>query len=165
MTKMSHTDAPPPTTSKDKGGRPVGSTNKFSKEARELAAASGLLPHEILLKFARGESMLRSKPEVDPVTNEMRIIKEWVTPTLEQMIQCAKDSAPYYAPKFGTIEFSKDLTDEEFAELAAYYASGDGTKSAGPGDAEEGLASPEGAAPPGDGVPETSKAGRRRLRI
>lgn len=72
-------------------GRPKGSINKLAREAREAAAKTGLLPHEILLKIARGEKYLGVKP------------------TFDQAAAAAAQAAPYYAPKIAAIEHSGSI--------------------------------------------------------
>jgi hypothetical protein len=152
-----------PIEEKNKGGRPPGSTNKFSKIAREWAEKSGLLPHEILLNLARGKAVQRDVVETDPVTGTVRGRKEWVSPTLEQMVDCAKAAAPYYAPKFGSIEFTKDLTNEQLGELFALFAPGASQEGTGTGDAEAPSGGGE-AEVTGSSLPETPATGRRRLK-
>ncbi|WP_199235164.1 hypothetical protein [Azospirillum sp. TSA6c] len=65
-------------------GRKVGAVQKVAREAREKAAASGMLPHEFLLAIMR-----------DEVAGE--------TPTFEQRLDAAKAAAPYYAPKLAAV--------------------------------------------------------------
>lgn len=64
-------------------GRPKGSTNRMTRAMREAAAASGKLPHEILLDVARGKAMPGRKEK----------------PSYEQQLDAAKAAAPYYAPR------------------------------------------------------------------
>lgn len=66
-------------------GRKVGAVQKVAREAREKAAASGMLPHEFLLAIMR-----------DEVKGEK--------PTFEQRLDAAKAAAPYYAPKLSAID-------------------------------------------------------------
>jgi hypothetical protein len=63
-------------------GRPKGAINRMTQKAREAAAKSGMLPHEILLAIARGQS-------VPGVKN----------PTRAEIIDAAKAAAPFYAPR------------------------------------------------------------------
>ena len=72
-------------------GRKVGAVQKVAREAREKAAASGMLPHEFLLAIMRDEV-------------------EGVKATFEQRLDAAKAAAPYYAPKLASVEHSGDMT-------------------------------------------------------
>ena len=64
-------------------GRKKGSTNKMTRAAREVAAATGKLPHEILLEVARGGCLPGRKGK----------------PTKGEQMEAAKAAAPYYAPR------------------------------------------------------------------
>jgi hypothetical protein len=55
----------------------------MTRAAREAAARTGKLPHEILLEVARGGCMPGRKQK----------------PTYEQQLDAAKAAAPYYAPR------------------------------------------------------------------
>lgn len=78
-------------------GRKPGSTSKVMTEARVRARATGQLPHEFLLSVVRGE----------PVDGRR--------PSLDQRIDAAKASAPFYAPKMATSEVT--LTTNPLKEL------------------------------------------------
>ena len=67
-------------------GRKPGSTTKIMREARVKAQASGQLPHEFLLSIVRGEAVGEK------------------VPSLDQRIDAAKASAPFYAPKMAATE-------------------------------------------------------------
>ena len=67
-------------------GRKKGSINKVSRGARNKAAKEGLLPHEILLKIARGELLGDHRP------------------SFAERMEAAKAAAPYYAPRLAAIE-------------------------------------------------------------
>lgn len=67
-------------------GRPKGATNKASRETRERAAASGLLPHEFLLAVTRGEAV------------------DGYVPSFAERLEAAKAAAPFYAPKLSAVE-------------------------------------------------------------
>jgi hypothetical protein len=90
-------------------GRKHGSHDRFSKEDREQAKATGLLPHEILLDIARGNPQPRY--EADEEGNLKRI--GWEVPTREDIKECAKAAAPYYAPKISTVEVVGNMGDDE----------------------------------------------------
>lgn len=81
-------------------GRPKGSPSKFTAEAREAAASTGKLPHEILLSIARGEPVTVSG--VDEETGQ--VVERQYFPDLPEIIDAAKAAAPYYAPKFAQIQ-------------------------------------------------------------
>jgi len=102
-------------------GRPPGVRNKLSRENAERAAATGLLPHEILLSFARGEEQIERS--VNPVTGE--VVEHRVYPTSDMRAQCANWAAPYFAPKLaqvqhrGSISRSADqVSDDELIKMA-----------------------------------------------
>ena len=67
-------------------GRKPGSTTRIAREARARAQATGQLPHEFLLSVTRGETIGEKSPSLD------------------QRIDAAKASAPFYAPKLATTE-------------------------------------------------------------
>ena len=71
-----------------KAGRPQGSVNRLSKVTIERArnSGNGELPHEFLLRIARGEEIDGTKP------------------TFEQRMDAASVAAPYFAPKLAAIE-------------------------------------------------------------
>lgn len=99
-------------------GRKPGSANKMSMEARERAAKTGELPHEFLLRVARGEEIDGNKP------------------TFADRLDAAKAAAPYYAPKLSSsnvtlrqVRSIADLSDEELAALSG--EAGDGAAADG----------------------------------
>ncbi|WP_376960120.1 hypothetical protein ABNQ39_20630 [Azospirillum sp. A26] len=65
-------------------GRKVGAVQKVAREAREKAAAAGMLPHEFLLAVMRND-----------LPGEQ--------PTFDQRLDAAKAAAPYYAPKLAAV--------------------------------------------------------------
>lgn len=67
-------------------GRKAGEPNKATKEAIEIAAASGELPHEFLLRVSRG-----GKIDGHDVT-------------FTERTDAAKNAAPYYAHRLASIE-------------------------------------------------------------
>jgi len=86
-------------------GRTVGSLNKVTNATREAAMASGLLPHEWLLKVARGDA-IEHTTVVDVYDAQGNVIdRRKVTidhyATFSERIDCAKAAASYYAPKLG----------------------------------------------------------------
>jgi hypothetical protein len=108
---------------KKRPGRPEGSANRLAKEAREAAAATGALPHELLLQWGRGEPMTRRVPgpdsdPKDPSTWELQYLP------LEpgEIKDCAKSAAPYFAPKFATVEILHGVGNAELDALIAELA-------------------------------------------
>ena len=67
-------------------GRPKGALNRVSRETRDKAAASGMLPHEFLLTVVRGEAV------------------DGYTPSFAERLDAAKAAAPFFAPKLSSIE-------------------------------------------------------------
>jgi hypothetical protein len=126
---------------KNKGGRPPGSLNRLAKEARERAQETGALPHELLLQWGRGEPMSHkvcgpdSDPK-DPSTWEV----EYLPLEPGEIKDCAKSAAPYFAPKFATVEILHGVGNAELdaliAELAAEAGVGIGAR--GEGEEDEG---------------------------
>lgn len=88
------------------GGRKLGAVQKVTNQAREEAAKTGLLPHEWLLKVARGEPIEQTfwKDELDARGNfkGKKLVTEEVYPSLEMRADSAKAAAPYYAPRLAT---------------------------------------------------------------
>lgn len=76
-------------------GRRKGGVNKITEKAREAAAATGLLPHELLLAMSRGQST----PGVPK-------------PTRAEIIDARKAAAPFYAPKLASTEFHGNVSAE-----------------------------------------------------
>lgn len=96
----------------NKGGRPVGSMNRMSMAAREAAARTGLLPHEILLSMARGEPVRIVKIGAEGERRET-----WQEVDLDTAKDAAKAAAPYYAPKMSTVELLSGVSDDDLNEL------------------------------------------------
>ena len=113
-----------------KMGRPVGAISTMTRAARESAKATGLLPHEWLLKVMRGEAIPHTiatevkddDGKVIGYTEETRN----VYPSMDMRQDAAKAAAPFYAPKLAAqvIDLSvnkmtDEELDEELTELAA----------------------------------------------
>lgn len=98
---------------KNKGGRPEGALSKLSREAREAAKLTGLLPHEILLSMARGQP--QATYEVDE-EGEIKL-KGMVSVDLDKRMDAAKAAAPYYAPKISTVELISGASDHDLDQL------------------------------------------------
>ena len=101
--------SPPAPPVKKKRGRPKGSKNRGPSKAMRTMLAErriGELPHEFLRRIALGKK-----------------IGDHV-PSFEQRMQAAKEAAPYYAPRFTSVEHKNPpiditkLTDEQLALLA-----------------------------------------------
>lgn len=78
----------PPGGRREGAGRKPGGVNKMSAAARERAALTGELPHELLLRVSRGENIDGHKP------------------TFQDRVDAAKAAAPYFAPRMSTIDAS-----------------------------------------------------------
>lgn len=139
---------------KKKIGRPEGSLNKLTREARQRAMDTGLLPHEILLSIARGE--IQTEQYWDAASGEVLTRKIAVEMTMR--VDAAKAAAPYYAPKMSTVEILKTGSDDELDRLIAELAAEAGFTSGTTGEGETGSAE-EGAA---YSAGEPSTGGRRR---
>lgn len=95
-------------------GRKRGSKNTVSKRARDEAAASGLLPHEWLLKVARGEPVMHKQWKItyDKQSNEIgrELVEIEVYADFPTRIDAAKAAAPYYAPRLATQQVKMEST-------------------------------------------------------
>lgn len=84
-------------------GRPKGSKQKVTAQARAAAMETGLLPHEWLLKVARGEPIEHTRVVIQYDKNGKEKSRELVTEEVyadfPTRIDAAKAAAPYYAPK------------------------------------------------------------------
>lgn len=114
-------------------GRPPGSISKLSKEAREKAAATGILPHEFLLMVTRGEVI--TTKYLDEEGNVQERVEEI---DLEKRIEAAKASAPYFAPKISAIQFLNGANDDELNQLIAQLTAQAGVAASLGGESEEG---------------------------
>lgn len=86
-------------------GRPKGSAQKITTQARKEAKAAGLLPHEWLLLVCRGDG-IKQMVEVEVrdkrtgrLTGEVKLEEKIIYPAFDVRIDAAKAAAPYYAPK------------------------------------------------------------------
>lgn len=97
------------------GGRKPGSINRLATDAIAKARAEGILPHEWLLKIARGEPIEQKVWDIqrDPNGNEIgrKLKVDQVYPNLDMRVDAAKSAAPYYAPKLAQQQVS--LTGED----------------------------------------------------
>lgn len=134
---------------RENSGRKPNSTNRMSMAAREAAARTGLLPHEILLSIARGE------PQTLKVPNDKGEVKErLVGVSLEDVKDAAKAAAPYFAPKMSAVELISGVADDDLDELIKSAAAEAGFGLTTGGEGEEGE----------DEEAEDRPAGRRRSR-
>jgi hypothetical protein len=91
--------------------------------AREAAARSGLLPHEILLSIARGEPQVLKVPTGKKLPDGSHHCEEkLVGVSLEDVRDAAKAAAPYYAPKMSTVELISGVSDDDLDQLIASAA-------------------------------------------
>jgi hypothetical protein len=119
---------------KQKRGRPAGSSNRLALEARAKAQASGELPHEFLLRIARGEAIYRDV--LNPATGSITQVMEDYT--FEDRKDAAKAAAPYYAPKISTVEVIRGVPDDELDSIIAQLAAQTGLSIGDGGEGEEG---------------------------
>ena len=138
-------------------GRPEGSMNKLARQAREDAARTGKLPHEILLDIARGKVIVQEI--TDPETGE--ITKKLHVPSLEDMKDAAKAAAPYFAPKISTVEVIQGVNDDELDRIIALAASEAGISIGFGGEEQEGETASGGDR---SGNAELQERGERRRR-
>lgn len=101
-------------------GRPPGTKNRLSHQAVEFARATGLMPHEILLSFARGEPQIHKV--ANPVTGE--VTEHTIYPDPEMRLTAANMAAPYFAPKLAQVQHKGvhktlgDVSDDELLRIA-----------------------------------------------
>lgn len=148
---MDKSDDPPKRTGTAKDGtnrgRPPGSLNRITNEAREKAlAGGGLMPHEILLQMARGPfdhyvhaTDAEGKKLVDAETGDYVYVKRMTVLDHEGRRDAAKAAAPYYAPKLSSVETIGNLGDDELDAIirGAAAEAGLGVGVAGKGAADE----------------------------
>lgn len=134
---------------KNKGGRPVGALSRLAKENRERAAATGELPHEFLLRVARGEVIYRDF--IDPVSGSKTQVQEHYD--LPVRIDAAKAAAPYFAPKISTVEVINGVPDNELDAIIAQLTAEAGANSGADGESTE-----------DEGSPRPGRAARAKLK-
>lgn len=116
-------------------GRKIGSSNVMTQTARLAAQATGLLPHEWLLKVARGEGIEQNRWKITMKCNgeeTKELITEIIYPDFHMRQDSAKAAAPYYAPRLAaqTVDLSGTLgvtrmSDQELdAELRRLVGGG-----------------------------------------
>lgn len=89
------------------GGRVKGTQQKVTTQARLEAAQAGLLPHEWLLKVARGEPVPHTKWKITyhaktGVELKRELVHEEYYADFGVRIDAAKAAAPFYAPRLAT---------------------------------------------------------------
>jgi len=107
------------------GPKPTG-TARITSKAREAASLQAkkdgrLLPHEILLRAANGESFKQKKLHIiyygrGPNKGQEKY-REWVEedywPSVSEQIDAAKAAAPYFAPRLASQTVNTDETTAE----------------------------------------------------
>ncbi len=89
-------------------------------------AQHGDLPHEILLKLARGEPLVKGyDPNGDPIRDAEGHILYWY-PTEAERVDAAKAAAPYFAPKLSTVEVIRGTSDAELLQIISGAAAAAG---------------------------------------
>lgn len=94
-------------TSRNPDGRPKGVRTKIATQAKLEAAQAGLLPHEWLLKVARGEPVPHTKWKITyhaktGVELKRELVHEEYYADFGVRIDAAKAAAPFYAPRLAT---------------------------------------------------------------
>lgn len=92
-------------------GRKRRPSTRQSQEAIARAAETGELPHEFLLRIARGEPI---DQKVKGANGE--IVMTQITPSFDDRRDAAKAAAPYFAAKLSNIEVVKGMNDDELDE-------------------------------------------------
>lgn len=114
---------------KRRPGRPPGAINKVSAAVIDVARSTGLMPHEILLSFARGERQIVRME--NPETGEVKEVGFWPPPDMQ--VQCANYAAPYYAPKLAQVQHkgvqktADQVSDDELLRIATDLEPMDGS--------------------------------------
>lgn len=89
-----------------KSTKPAQPTSKAAIAAAKLAKEAGLLPHEWLLKVARGEPVSHKQWKITNDKNGREIKRELVEveyyADFMTRIDAAKAAAPYYAPRLAS---------------------------------------------------------------
>lgn len=80
-------------------GRKPGNMTRVSMEARERAAATGELPHEFLLRVARGEDAFVDYVGAGSARRQIRR-----KPSFAERVDAAKAAAPYFQPRLATTD-------------------------------------------------------------
>lgn len=143
---------------KRKAGRPEGALSKLSRDARERAMSTGMMPHEILLSIARGE--IQTTQQLDKDSGEIQTTK--VSVDMSMRVDAAKAAAPYYAPKLSTVELMKTGSDDELDSIIKELAAQAGVDLGAAGESQTGDSEDGTEEQDGDGVVEPTTRSRRR---
>lgn len=102
-------------------GREKGLKNKRTIIIENIMkhAHEGELPHEFLLRVARGQKIQHGE---DAITGEPLFFM----PSREERIDCAKAAAPYFAPRLSATEVIRGIDDEALLELIIGFAAAEG---------------------------------------
>lgn len=119
-------------------GRPKGALSRITDKARHEAMASGMLPHEWLLKVSRGEGIPHKSWKIkygkDGIESGRELVEEDVYADFPTRIDAAKAAAPFYAPKLAnqivsataTVKVTKEdlptLNNEDLERIVAEAA-------------------------------------------
>lgn len=105
-------------------GRPPNSYNNITRYAQQKAMDSGDLPHEWLLRIARGEAIPHKRWKITyyqtgPRAGEEKsreLIEEEVYPNFVDRVDAAKAAAPYYAPRLSSQKVQQENTTVVFSD-------------------------------------------------
>ena len=105
------------------GVRGKGATGRWAEESRKRARDTGELPHEFLLRVARGEG-IDIIEECDGVLTERTYY-----PNFTDRVECATSCANYFAPKLTAqqvedVTGTEELSDEDIARQLEQLMSG-----------------------------------------
>lgn len=104
-------------------GAPKSGAANAKRKAILAAQETNLLPHEWLLKVARGEPVEHHVGTRDAKTGKITYEKTLIYPDCETRIDAAKAAAPYYAPKLAMQTISANSgKPENIAEQLRYLA-------------------------------------------
>jgi len=97
------------------GARGKGATGRWAEESRKRARETGELPHEFLLRVARGEGIDLVEEQQDGSLRERTYY-----PNFTDRVEAATSCANYFAPKLTaqqveTIDPTDELSDEDLA--------------------------------------------------
>lgn len=105
------------------GQRGKGATGRWAEESRKRARETGELPHEFLLRVARGEG-------IDLIEErEGQLIERTYYPNFTDRVEAATSCANYFAPKLTAqqvenIDGAAELSDEDIARQIDALMSG-----------------------------------------
>jgi hypothetical protein len=118
MSELATTDQPSPPARRAGAARRM---RKVSARVIAEAAASGLLPHEWLLKVARGEGMkhrswVARRNEAGQIVG-FDLVEEDYYADFETRLEAAKAAAPYYAAKLSAQTVSVTGTETDMVAV------------------------------------------------